>query len=364
MLAPGRSVIADECRRGLTHAPPNRIPSLDGVRAFSILLVIFGHLGGAVGPTVILSALGVQTFFVLSGYLITRLLQNEHERAGKINLVAFYRRRCFRIFPAAYAFMLVIAVAVPASRPGLLYATTYTVSYHYLTIPLIFQHLWSLSVEEQFYLLWPLGLLLGYRYRARIAIVTMLLAAAFRLGLAFSPLQAPTLYMHFWFPGTMDSIAAGCLLAVYEPQIRERWAWMASSAGIVFAIPFTAWTLAIICWGDTRNVGVRALSAVWGIVPILIALWIFLLVERQDWLFNNPVACGIGVLSYSLYLWQQPFIAHRTHSVLLALLMLTACAVASYFLVERPMLQLGASINARKRIALPKTRAMVSSGVE
>ena len=346
----------------MTYGSPNRIPSLDGVRAFSILLVIFGHLGGAVGPTVVLSAFGVQTFFVLSGYLITRLLQSEHERAGKIDLVAFYRRRCFRIFPAAYAYMLVIALAVPASRPGLLYATTYTVSYHYLTIPLIFQHLWSLSVEEQFYLLWPLALLVGYRYRGRIALGTMLLAAAFRLGLAFSPLQAPTLYMHFWFPGTMDSIAAGCLLAVYEPQIRERCAWMASSAGIVFAIPFTAWTLAIICWGDTTNVGVRALSAMFGLVPVLIALWIFLLVERRDWLFNNPVACAIGVLSYSLYLWQQPFIAHHPRSVPLALLMLTACAVASYFVVEKPMLELGASINRRKGMPLPEARAVASSG--
>lgn len=346
----------------MTYGSPNRIPSLDGVRAFSILLVIFGHLGGAVGPTVILSALGVQTFFVLSGYLITRLLQNEHQRTGKIDLPGFYRRRCFRIFPAAYAFMLVIALAVPASRPGLLYATTYTVSYHYLTIPLIFQHLWSLSVEEQFYLLWPLALLLGYRYRGRIAIVAMLLAALFRLGLAFSGLQSPTLYMHSCFPGTMDSIAAGCLLAVYEPQIHKRCAWMASSGGIVLALPLTAWALAVICWGDTAHVGVRALSAVWGIVPILIALWIFLLVERRDWLLNNPVACSIGVLSYSLYLWQQPFIAEHPRSVPLALLMLTACAVASYFIVERPMLELGASINARRRVTLPKARAVVSSG--
>jgi len=348
----------------MTNGSQNRIPSLDGVRAFSILLVIIGHLGGPVGRAalIVLSAFGVQTFFVLSGYLITRLLQSEHERSGKVDLAAFYRRRCFRIFPAAYAFMLVIALAVPASRPGLLYATTYTVSYHYLTIPLIFQHLWSLSVEEQFYLLWPLALLLGYRYRGRIAITAMLLAAVFRLGLASSNLEAPFFYMHSWFPGTMDSIAAGCLLAVYEPQVRERWGWMASSTGIVIAIPVTAWTLAIICWGDTANLGIRALSALFGIVPILIALWIFLLVERRDWLFNNPVACSIGVLSYSLYLWQQPFIAQHPRSVPLALLMLTACAVASYFIVEKPMLELGASINARRRAALPKARAVVPSG--
>ena len=79
--------------------PANRIPSLDGLRAMSILLVIIGHFGGGVGTPVILSALGVQVFFVLSGYLITTLLQKEHQREGGIDLAAFYRRRCFRIFP-------------------------------------------------------------------------------------------------------------------------------------------------------------------------------------------------------------------------------------------------------------------------
>src|SRR5271166_3550945 len=117
-----------------TTTSASRIPSLDGLRAMSILFVIVGHLGGPVGPSVVLSAFGVQAFFVLSGYLITTLLQQEHERAGHINLVAFYRRRCFRIFPAAYTYIVLIACLVPASRPGLIYAATYTVSYHYLNI--------------------------------------------------------------------------------------------------------------------------------------------------------------------------------------------------------------------------------------
>ena len=64
----------------------------------------------------------------------------------------------------------------------------------------------------------------------------------------------------------------------------------------------------------------------WGAVPLLIALWVFLLVERQDWIFNNPVASAIGVLSYSLYLWQQPFALEHKYSIVVALLMLAACA--------------------------------------
>lgn len=323
----------------------NRIPSLDGLRAMAILLVIVGHFWGGVGTAVILSAFGVQVFFVLSGYLITTLLQREHQRAGRIDLVAFYRRRCFRIFPAAYTYILIVALLMPESRSGLLYAVTYTVSYHLGVTPQLFTHLWSLSVEEQFYLLWPLALLLGFRYRAWIAWGTIVVAAAFRLALALNFLPFPSIYMHYSFPGTMDSIAAGCLVAIYEPQLRRRCEWMLGSAGIAMAVPATAWTLAVVCWGDTQIPGARGLSAAWGAVPLLIALWLFLLVERRDWIFNNPVASGIGVLSYSLYLWQQPFVLGHKHSTTVALLMLTACAVGSYLLVEKPMLKLGASFN-------------------
>lgn len=314
----------------------------------SILFVIVGHLCGRHNTTDMLSILGVHVFFVLSGYLITRLLQTEHERAGRIDLVAFYRRRCFRIFPAAFTYIIVIALLVPASRSALLYAATYTVSYHLFTTPDIFWHLWSLSVEEQFYLLWPLALLLGYRRRARIAWLAMLVAAMFRLVIALSPAHYPFPYLHYSFPGTMDSIAAGCLLAIYERQIRERWRWMAESPVIVIAVPLTAWVLGALCWGNDTSLAARSITVLWGAVPLMIALWVFLLVERQDWILNNPVASTIGVLSYSLYLWQQAFTVGHKYSPVAAVLMLGSCAVASYLLIERPMLKLGASLKSRK----------------
>ncbi len=291
-------------------------------------------------------------FFVLSGYLITRLLQEENRCEGRISLAAFYRRRCFRIFPAAFVYVLVVFLLSPTSRPYVVYAVTYTVSYHPSDMAPLFVHLWSLSVEEQFYLLWPLVLLLRFRSRAAVAWSAILLAAGFRLFLAINCNRYPVLAMHYSFPGNMDSIAAGCLLAIYEPRIRERCAWMADSAAIVIAIPVTAWTLACLCCaGDA--------SVFWGAVPLLIALWVFLLVERKDWILNNPVACTIGVLSYSLYLWQQVFTLERKYSTVAGLLMLAACAIASYTLVEKPMLKLGASIKARKSVSgRPETAAL------
>lgn len=151
----------------------------------------------------------------------------------------------------------------------------------------------------------------------------------------------------------MDSVAAVCLLAIYEPQIRERCRWMTESTAIVIAVPVTAWTLACLCWRG-------GLSTFWSAVPLLIALWVFLLIERQDWIFNNPVPSALGVLSYSLYLSQQPFAPEHKHSIIVALLMLACCAVASYLLVEKPMLKLGASIKSRKAVREYLERATLS----
>jgi peptidoglycan/LPS O-acetylase OafA/YrhL len=336
----------------------SRIPSLDGVRAMSVLLVIGGHLWGGSGGPGFSAALAVHVFFVLSGYLITRLLQQEHQRSGRIDLVAFYRRRCFRIFPAAFAYMLVIALFVPASRSALLYAATYSVSYRLSGTPIVFWHLWSLSVEEQFYLLWPLALLLGFQCRAWVAWITMIAAAAFRLTIALhAGPQAfgyeQYLYVHYSFPATMDSIAAGCLLAIYEPRVRERCRFMAESPVLVMAVPLTAWIVAGTIWSDKSTVLSLSLTVFWGAVPLLIALWIFLLIERQDRILNNPVAYTIGALSYSLYLWQQPFTENHELSTLQAGLMLSGCAVASYLFIEKPMLKLGASLKSRKPLPVP-----------
>jgi peptidoglycan/LPS O-acetylase OafA/YrhL len=288
---------------------------------------------------------GVQVFFVISGYLITRLLQQEQERNGRISLPAFYRRRFFRIFPAAYTYIAIIAIVSPASRRGLLFALTYLTSYRATSTPNLYTHLWSLSVEEQFYLLWPLALVLGYRYRARIAWSAMLAAAVFRLMIAFSS-YAQAGYIHYSFPGTMDSIAAGCLLAIYEPRLAGFAAKFSEVTGVLL-LACSAFVLEFVLWGSPYSNLTRGACALAGMVPMLVAGCIFLLVQREDWILNNPVASTIGVLSYSLYLWQQPF-TREGWPVWAGLLLLFGCAIASYLLVEKPMLRLGASFG-RKR---------------
>ena len=326
----------------------SRIPSLDGLRAFSILLVIIGHSVGREGWPVLLGVFGVQVFFVLSGYLITRLLQQEYERDGRISLKAFYRRRCFRIFPAAFVFMALVAWFDPSSRSGLPYAISYTVSWRLYQTPLVLWHLWSLSIEEQFYLLWPLGIVLAFRHRGRIAWTAVLIAAVFRLSLAVFTPSYYSPYIHFCFFGAMDSIAAGCLLAIYETRLKSL-RWMAEPA-IVIALPLVAWILFIACWSGP-------LVALVGIVPLILALWVYLLVERQDWILNNSVASALGVLSYSMYLWQQPFTVVRSWSLIPSLAALAICALVSYVAIERPLIALGRSMTSRIGTPIPEPQS-------
>ena len=174
----------------MSNSTDRRIPSLDGFRAISILMVCYGHLSGTRNfPVSIVeygrwcgdvAHLGVLVFFVISGFLITSLLMSEHEMTDAVSLKRFYLRRIVRIFPAFYAFILVMAVATLLGAAQLTgrdfaYALTYTVNFE-PNRALQIGHLWSLSVEEQFYLLWPLTLLLLRERRALFVAVAAICA--------------------------------------------------------------------------------------------------------------------------------------------------------------------------------------------
>ena len=168
----------------------------------------------------------------------------------------------------------------------------------------------------------------------------MVVAAVFRLTVALNIWHLSPDAIHFSPLGAMDSIAAGCLLAIFQTQVRERVGWMSQHVAIVLAIPLTAWVLYINCFDGIATV-------VFGVIPLLLAISIFLFIERADWILNNSLVVAIGVLSYSLYLWQEPFAVQASGPVVLRVAALVACAVASYLLVERPMLRLGAWVRAR-----------------
>jgi peptidoglycan/LPS O-acetylase OafA/YrhL len=339
----------------------HRIPSLDGLRAVSILFVIASHIvmGRANGhihsyvahellSMLNLGQLGVTVFFVISGYLITSLLMRELQQTGRIKLRRFYARRALRIFPAYYLFLLLIALAsalniLSISPLSLVSAATYTVNYctscggtdmWYLT------HTWSLAVEEQFYLIWPVALVvLGLGGGLRLALLVVLLCPIVRL-LAVAN-GASIIFRQFHL--VADSLATGCLLAGLRSSLHEHRGYIGLlNARLFVLLPISATALALL--GSHPSLYNDLMYAV--VAPTMINATIALTI---DWCISNAstrtgrcLNCGpvqrLGVLSYSLYLWQQVFLDPRrdlSHSWLLMVAAALMAAVASYYLVEQ-----------------------------
>jgi peptidoglycan/LPS O-acetylase OafA/YrhL len=339
-----------------------RIPSLDGLRAISIGLVLVGHLAWTrnfpLHATWVadLAELGVRVFFVISGYLISSLLFADRRRidAGTLGpgaaLKQFYIRRAYRIFPAAYAFLLVIAVldatdVIHLLRHDLLAAATYTSNFHQPRAWWL-GHLWSLSVEEQFYMLWPAVVLLAGTRRAQwVAALSLVVAPAIRVLIWY---RWPELRLHLGeaFPTIFDAIAAGCVLAAVRARLATNALYLRFSNSAAFAVvPLAVLGAALL--SDRPRID---LVVGQGVQNIGIALVIERCIRRADgrWgrLLNSRPLVAVGALSYSFYLWQQPFInRHATGwpqafpvNVALAALL----AFASYHLVEQPFLRLRA----------------------
>jgi peptidoglycan/LPS O-acetylase OafA/YrhL len=198
-----------------------RIPSLDGLRAISIALVMLSHLIKWKHVSLpVLQAygdLGVHVFFVLSGYLITDLLLRERERTSSIDLPTFYLRRAFRIFPAAFVFLAVVVVLYWREiRWVHVAAAVFYVANLDLSRPWIFGHLWSLSIEEQFYLLWPVALKKWQRHRVAILIGVFVGTPVMRAILYAIKAHGPVTAS---LPVVSDQLAIGCLLAIFAKRL-------------------------------------------------------------------------------------------------------------------------------------------------
>jgi peptidoglycan/LPS O-acetylase OafA/YrhL len=331
-----------------------RIPSLDGLRAVSILLVLYGHAVGTAGFPVTkrsfgLAEAGVRIFFIISGFLITLLLLKELDSTGRISLKGFYRRRILRIFPAFYAYWTVILVLVLAGSLAIpprdfVYAATYTINY-VIERPWHLGHLWSLAVEEQFYALWPLTIFLLGRRRAFWAAGTVVLMVPFIRLAQFRFWPSHRLGITEEFHTIADCIATGCVLAGlqgwlwsydrYRRFIGSWQFWLAPLAAMVAVVaglhPRVKWLVGIPIFNISVALCIDRWTRLSDADPIAKAL---------NW---RPLAF-LGVLSYSLYLWQQPFMDRSGHhpwnrfplNVALAFLL----ALVSYYLIEKPFLSL------------------------
>jgi peptidoglycan/LPS O-acetylase OafA/YrhL len=332
-----------------------RIPCLDGIRAVAISLVLISHLVGTSGFGVPaawhryldLGQLGVRIFFVVSGYLITTLLLDEHRKYGSVSLLHFYFRRTFRIFPAFYVFVVAIMLAdavgwVSLRENDILHAFTYTTNYH-RDRAWELGHLWSLAVEEQFYLLWPMMfLLLGVRGAIAGAAAYLVIAPVVRVVTwQLHPEQLAG--VGETFQTVADAIATGCVLAAVRAWLGQKPAFLAMQR--------SSWTmvlLVLIILVGNHFQGRISISYPVGETALNVSIALCI-----DWCLRNPSGrlgaflewkpvVRVGLLSYSLYLWQQPF-TNRDSDALVAsfplnALCIVAAALASYHLVEKPFL--------------------------
>jgi peptidoglycan/LPS O-acetylase OafA/YrhL len=302
-----------------------RIPALDGLRGVSITLVLLGHLAGTRHFLMLssfamfgdLGNLGVCVFFVISGFLITTLLNDEQVTERRIDLAAFYRRRAYRILPAAGLYLLALAVLAATtagdrlSWPDWLHALTFTTNYHQHRAWNV-GHLWSLSVEEQFYLLWPATIaLLGRRHSLRLAAGAVALAPLCRVC-AWLLWPDARDGIGETFPTVMDAIAVGCVLAGSASWLGERASYRRFLASRLFvAVP----CVVLVCNAFDRSpsfflpVGMTVRCI--GIAAIV--HWSVLRTNKVvTSVLDSPPLRFVGRISYSLYLWQQPFLnRHR-----------------------------------------------------
>jgi peptidoglycan/LPS O-acetylase OafA/YrhL len=336
------------------------IPSLDGLRGIAIALVLISHLSGAryffsaktlawVGDV---GNLGVRLFFVISGFLITRLLLAEIETNQRISLKAFYIRRVLRIFPAFYVFIACAVVLAglgfaTLDRSDLLHAVTYTMNYHAnYSENFSLRHLWSLSVEEQFYLLWPLTLALLMPSKAMRALVAVILVVPVLRVVLYTLTPGYDQIADTGFEGVCDALATGCLLAMAMPRL-SRMEWFNRLVlGPLFPVLFAAILLANKQRDHPKFFWLLCVP----FMNVALALTVLRYVQAPTLplarLLNRQPLVAIGVFSYSLYLWQQLFlIQFRPVTSMLVvfpinILMAAACAAISYRFVEKPFLRL------------------------
>lgn len=351
---------------GPVQAAPRRLSrrrGLTGLRAVAALMVLLFHSLGDSGGQTPGGYLGVDVFFVLSGFLITSLLLDELRDRGRLDLLGFYARRGLRLLPALLLFVAFVAVAAATFAPRALGTPTwgqilptlfYYQNWHTILAGVppgggLLLNAWSLSVEEQFYWVWPVALLLLLRFGSRrSAVVICLVAAAASTGWAawLSLHGASVARLEY---GT-DTRAVGLLLGAAAAIARGE-GWLPVLPGRLALIGIAGLAALLVAPLDlVVSVVVASVSA------LVLVLWVAD-ADRAP-ILDHPVLVAVGTVSYALYLWQGPVLKMLQADVAPGpLLLITGCLVLaapvclSYWLVERPALQL--QTRFRHRVLAP-----------
>jgi len=335
-----------------------QIPGLDGLRAVAVSLVLLVHAEQTPGFPDWLRAIshhghvGVDVFFVISGFLITTLLVRELDRTGKVNLQRFYVRRSLRIIPAYLALLAAVALCEYIGKFHLstrdwMTALTYTTNTVYHPSWEL-AHTWSLAVEEHFYLLWPFvlfsaGIVGGWRAALGCIFGCWGLRCFIALILpAVASQEITARYLTLsecWTITRLDTISMGCLLALAcRNDYWRDWLDRMTRPGhmVLYVATFFA-TFSLDYSGKFH------LCAWYTISGFCISMLIWGLIRTNGLvarILANPILSTIGVGSYSIYLWQQLFIhpkqAGWIHAFPQNIVLSLGAACLSFWVIERP----------------------------
>lgn len=307
-----------------------RIAALDGIRAVAVAMVIAYHIDKTVVPA---GYWGVIVFFVLSGYLITRLLAAEVDQHGQVDLGFFYLKRGVRLYPALL--LLCLALVVAGTDWSRVLATLGQYS-NYARIEGfdlgLLTHTWFLAVMAHFYLLWPLAMG-AVPPRRRLLVVG---------GLALIAIVWRTVAIGVMSPGWVynatdtnaAALLAGCLLAVAKPRAWRFAGWSIPALLVLMLFPVFGEESPAFLWGGLVAVGL-------GVLAIQYA------VTRPAWLEGRTIV-WLGQISYGLYLWHYVFLRIGI-TAWLAVPLTVATAAISWYLVEKPLQRWRARFERRER---------------
>ena len=305
------------------------MPGVDGLRALAVAAVVIYHLGAGWLPG---GFLGVNVFFVISGYLITSLLLAEHRRTGHIELVRFWMRRARRLLPALFAMIVVVLAVMVLVHPGevarlrgaVLASFGYVANWYFAFAhvsyfeqfgrPSIFQHLWSLAVEEQFYLVWPpviaLGLVLMGR-RWLLAGVGVLIAGSTLLAwLLWEPFTDPS-RIYYGTDTRAVGLLAGVALAFVLPPTRLGPVKSPGARNLLDLVGIAALgglIVLMLTLGDLDRGLYQGGFLLLGITTAVLIAVVAHPSSRLGKAFGVSAIVWIGVRSYGIYLWHWPVI--------------------------------------------------------
>jgi peptidoglycan/LPS O-acetylase OafA/YrhL len=324
------------------------IYGFDALRAFSVLLVIVSHVGiveAARNPTLVKfftvfnASYGVKTFFVLSGFLITTLLIKEHTKTGSVNVLNFMARRALRILPLYFLILAIIAVLIVAgiaqkSWGAMAFGTLYIFNFVPKALSVNYMsHLWSLAVEEQFYLVWPFLFAWWFSRKTVLILicVTVIVACYLTLGMDLGEISRK-FFTDRWTIPAIYPIAIGALLALCMAP--------ALGHGAVAIGSFALIAMPLFVTGSefVSTFGIAGLIA-----------WIYLnqnnvAVRALEW---TPLK-SIGVISYGLYMWQGLLTGNGPYRVvpgfpldpMLGAVLTFPIAALSFYYFEKPIQRL------------------------